>query len=122
MRNVTGTYQRGMTLTGLLFAGVVILLLVILGMKVVPEVLEYRNIVSAVDAIATDPIMAQSSNEEIRTAFQKRALINQITSIKAVDLEITPGNGGARIAFAYRKEIPLFEPVSLVIDFKHATR
>jgi Tfp pilus assembly protein FimT len=122
MRNVTRTRQQGLTLTGLLFGGVILILLVILGMKVVPDVIEYQKIVSNVKAIVQDPILRTGPATDIRAAFDRRANINQISTINSSDIEISGSGNSLVISFAYRKEIPLFRPVSLAIDFQYSTR
>ncbi len=110
--------QRGLTVTGLLFGGIILVLLVVLGMKVIPEVIEYSKIVSDINAIAQDPALREASPADIRKAFSRRANIDVISAIQAQDLEITRSGGGWLLSFSYRKEIPLVGPVSLVIDFE----
>ncbi|MBU1235190.1 MAG: DUF4845 domain-containing protein [Gammaproteobacteria bacterium] len=110
--------QRGITVTGLLFGGMILVLLVVLGMKVVPEVIEYSKIVSDIKAVAADPALRDASPADVRKAFSRFANIDVISAITAQDLEITRGGGGWVLSFAYRKEIPLVGPVSLVIDFE----
>ena len=44
MRNVKMKYQRGVTLSGLIVWGVVIALVAILGMRVVPDDIDYYKI------------------------------------------------------------------------------
>jgi hypothetical protein len=43
--------------------------------------------------------------------------VDDITSIKGADLEITKDGGTVVITAAYRKEIPLFANVGVYIDF-----
>ena len=47
--------QAGVSLSGLLVAAVIIATVSMLGMKVIPSVIEYFQIVGAVKAVANDP-------------------------------------------------------------------
>jgi hypothetical protein len=111
-------YQRGITLTGLLFGGVILFLIALLGMKVVPDVVEYSKIVSSIKAVAQDPAMRQASPAEVRKAYERRAIVDHISAITPQDIEVTRVGNNVVLSFAYRKEISLFGPVSLLIDFE----
>ena len=60
--------QRGLTLIGLLLSGVFVAVLALLGMRVVPTVIEYFNIKKAVVRASASPSGLPS---EIRTAFDR---------------------------------------------------
>jgi hypothetical protein len=115
------TSQRGLTVTGLLFGGMAIVLIAVLGMKVVPEVIEYTKIVSDIKALANDPALKQAATSEIRKAFDRRADINQISAVTAQDINVSRNGNTLILSFGYTKKIPLFGPVSLLIDFEGAT-
>jgi hypothetical protein len=108
MRNA----QRGVSLMGLL-AGLFLLIVVALfAMRVIPSFLEYRTAKAAIDAVARQ---AQSP-AEVRRLFENRAAIDNIT-LKPTDLEVSREGNQVVIAFAYRKEVPLFGNVGLYIDY-----
>jgi SAM-dependent methyltransferase len=46
-----------------------------------------------------------------------RAAIDNITAVKASDLDISKDGAGLAIGFAYRKEVPLFANLGVYIDF-----
>ena len=71
--NVNRNAQRGMTLTGLIFAGLFIVLIAVVGMRVVPHVIEYGKIMSNIKAIAGDASLRAASVAEVRRAFDRRA-------------------------------------------------
>ena len=121
MRMMNRAYQRGLTLTGLIFGGVIVVLVVILGMKVVPDVIEYAKIVSNINAVAEDPSLRQASPADVRKAYERRAIVDHISVIKPQDIDIARNGNALVLSFAYRKEIPLFGPVGLVIDFEAST-
>jgi hypothetical protein len=115
------TSQRGLTLTALLFGGVILVLVAVLGIRVVPDVVEYSKIVSNIKAVAQDPALRQASVADARKAYERRAMVDHISAIKPQDIEVARNGNTLVLSFAYRKEIPLFGPVSLVIDFEANT-
>lgn len=121
MRTKNRAYQKGITITGLLFGGMILVLVVVLGMKVLPDVIEYGKIVSDIKAVAQDPANRQASPAEVRKAYERRAVVDHIRVIKAEDIEVTRVGNNVVLSFAYRKEIRLFGPVGLVIDFEAST-
>ncbi|MBI4997804.1 MAG: DUF4845 domain-containing protein [Rhodocyclales bacterium] len=121
MRVMNRTRQTGLTLTGLILGGIVIALIAILGMKVVPDVVEYAKIVSNIKAVAQDPTLKQASPAEVRKAYERRAMVDHTSAIKPQDVEISRNGNTLVLSFAYRKEIPLVGPVALVIDFEAST-
>ena len=105
--------QRGLSLLGLiavLFVGVVAALF---AMRIIPSFLEFRTAKTAIELIAP----TAQNPAEARRAFENRAAIDDISTIQAKDLEITREGNQLVIAFAYRKEVPLFGPVGLYIDY-----
>lgn len=121
MRMIDKAYQRGITLTGLIFVGMILLLITIVGMKIIPEVIEYAKIVSNIKAVAQDPALKQASAAEVRSAYNRRAIVDHTSAIQARDVEVTRDGNTLILSFAYRKEIRLFGPVGLVIDFEAST-
>lgn len=106
--------QRGISLFGVLFWGAILAGLFLIGVQVLPTVTEYREIRHAADRAAA----GGSTVPEIRAAFDKQVQAGYISSIGAKDLQITKdANGRVVVGFAYEKKIPLFGPVSLVIDY-----
>jgi hypothetical protein len=108
--------QRGIAISGLIFWGIVIALVAVLGMKVGPEYMDYYKILKSVKSIS-----AESSGKtvpEIRAAFDRYADVNYINTIKGADLDISKDANGIVIAFAFERRIPLFYNVSLLIDFE----
>jgi uncharacterized protein DUF4845 len=107
--------QHGVTITSLVIALVVVIFLALLGFKMVPAVMEYRSIKGAVSAIARDK--QGGTVAEIRRAFESRQAIDDFQAVKAADLDISKQGNQVVIAFAYRKEVPLFANVGVYIDF-----
>jgi hypothetical protein len=110
------TTQAGLTLTGLIMVLFVVIFAALFGMKVIPAYIEYGTAKKAIEAIGRDRTGA-ATVPEIRRAFDARAQIDSIDVLKGSDLEITKDGAGMVIAFAYRKEVPLFANLGMYIDF-----
>jgi Tfp pilus assembly protein PilE len=104
--------QRGVTLMGLIVGLFIVVVVALFAMRVIPSFLEYRTAKSAIEAVARQ---AQSP-ADVRKLFETRTAIDNI-SLKPSDLEITREGNQMVIAFAYRKEVPLFGNVGLYIDY-----
>lgn len=112
--------QGGLSLIGLLVIAAVLVFAALLVMKVVPSAIEYRAIRSAISKIETS---GTGGVREVQAAFERYAAIDDITSISGKDLLVEKRPDGATvISFRYEKRIPLFGPVSLVIDYQGANR
>ena len=113
-----GNGQRGLTVMGLIMALIVVCTVALFAMKVIPSFLEFRTAKSAIEAIAR----SAQSPQDARRAFENRSAIDDISTIQAKDLEITRDGNRLVLAFAYRKEVPLFGPVGLYIDYAANSR
>jgi hypothetical protein len=110
--------QRGLSLIGLLFFGIVAVMLVVLGMRVLPSALEYIAIKRAITRVATS---GETGTTEIQKAFDRIAAVDDIATLTGKDLLITRNGSQVTIGFRYEKRIPLFGPASLVIDYEGNT-
>lgn len=106
--------QRGLSLVALILMLFVLILVGIFGMKLVPSFIEYRSARTAILAIAAQN---PTTPAEARKAFDARATIDDINSVKSTDLDISKDGNQMVIGFAYRKEVPLFSGVGLYIDY-----
>ena len=118
MKTKTASRQRGLSLVGLIFVGLIVVMLLGLGFKVVPAVLEYIAIERAVQKIRNEGTTVR----DIQVAFERHATIDDIKSITSKDLDITKEGDRVVISYAYQKKIELIDNVSLVIDFAGTTR
>lgn len=113
--------QLGVSLSGLLITSVVLAVLALLGMKVFPPVVEYFQIIKTIKTVANDP-SAKNSVADIRRSFERRADVDDISSIGPQDIEIGKDGTDVVISFSYEKRIPLFTNVSLLIDFQGSSK
>ncbi len=112
-------YQRGVALSGLIFWGVVIALVAILGMKVVPTTVEYYKILKDAKA-SVNKVGPDATVADVRRAFDNFANIDSL-DFKPEQLDISKDKGKIVASFDYDKRIPLFANVSLVINYKGST-
>jgi hypothetical protein len=109
--------QRGTSLLGLVVIAIIVGFLALMGMRVFPSVNEYLTIRKAVAQIMrSNP----AGPDDIRTAFDKAAAVEySISTIAGKDLVITKvGDDRLRTAYAYNVEVPIVEPVFLLIKYE----
>jgi len=107
--------QRGITLLGLLVAGIVVVFLAIGGLKVAPAYIEYFKVRKAVTAIASGNQGATVA--DVRRAFDLRAAVDDIDVIAGRDLDVSKDGNELVVSANYTKTIPLFGNISLLINF-----
>lgn len=115
--NLRGGRQGGLSLVGFMFVIVIVALLAVVGMKVVPTVVEFMAVKKAIvnaKASGTNPV-------EIKNAFERQRSANYIESVTGNDLEVTRTDDGFDVSVAYEKRISLVGPASLVIDYVATT-
>jgi Domain of unknown function (DUF4845) len=108
--------QRGMSFFGLVFVGAVIVFGAVVAAKVTPTVIEYQAILKA-----AHKAKAGSTVAEVRSIFDKASAIDDFTSVKPTDLQITKKGDRVVVSFAYNKEIELGGPVFLLIKYSGST-
>lgn len=108
-------HQRGLGFLGLVFVIILIGAAALLTMRIVPSAIEYQAVLKAVERSKS-----AASPAAVRAAFDRAAQIDDITSISGKDLDIEPNANSApgfKVSFAYRKELPLFGPASLLLNY-----
>jgi hypothetical protein len=88
------TRQRGISIMGLIAGLFILVILALFGMKLIPSFMEYRTARNAIEAISREKQGA--SVADIRKAFEARATIDDISSVKPQDLEITKAGQRSR--------------------------
>ena len=112
--------QGGVTLLGLLVWAIIVGFVALLGMRVLPTVVEYSTIMKAVNKIANEGL---TTVPEIRAAFDRQREIDyNVTAVAGKDLEITKENEKVVIRFAYNKEVEIASPVFLLIKYQGSSK
>jgi hypothetical protein len=109
--------QRGASLISLLFLAIVVGFFMLMAARIFPSVNEYLTIRKAVTQIMKNN---PASAADIRTSFSRTIEVEySIKTIDAKDLNIQPigDTGGFRTSFAYNIEIPIVEPVYILVKY-----
>lgn len=117
MKRSSRRRQGGISFVSLVFVLAVLGALGVLLAQALPTVLEYQAAVKGVNR-ARDA----GSVNDIRSAFQRSADIDDIKSVTARDLVITKEGDRNVISFAYNKEIHMFGPAFLLLKYAYATK
>ena len=109
--------QRGASLISLLFLAIVVGFVLLVGMRAFPSVNEYLTIRKALSNIMRNN---PASPGDIRSSFEKTTEVEySIHTISGKDLNIQPlgDSGSFRASYAYNVEIPIVEPVFLLVKY-----
>lgn len=109
--------QRGLSFIGVVIVGAVLVSGFVVGAKVVPTVVEYQAVRKAAEKAT-----AGSTVAEVRAIFDRAAAIDDISSVKGTDLDISKNGDKVVVAFAYNKEIALFGPAYLLLKYEGKTK
>ena len=111
--------QRGATLISMLVLAIIVGFFMLMAARAFPSVNEYFTIRKAVGQIMRS---GPSTPEAIRNAFEKTIEVEySIKTITEKDLKITPvGESGLRTSFAYNVEIPIIEPVFILVKYSYS--
>lgn len=104
--------QRGISFLGLVFVGGVLAVVGVVAAQVFPTFVEYQAVVKAAKKASSG-----STVPEVRTLFERAAEVDNITSMKAKDLEITKDGETIVVKFAYEREIHLAGPAYLTLKY-----
>jgi len=113
--------EQGITMSGFLTLTIVLIFTALLVFKVLPSYIEYFYVQKAVDAIAKELDLQTATAKEIRNAFDKRAMIDNINAVRGEDLEIVKEGNQSAIIADYSVKIPLVANITACIDFQAST-
>lgn len=108
---------QGFSLVGFLFVIAIVAVVAVLGMKVVPTVVEFAAVKKAI----VNAKNAGTTPREIQDSFEKQRTTAYIDSVTGKDLEIVKTGEGYEVSVAYQKKIELVGPASLVLDYEAST-
>jgi hypothetical protein len=107
--------QRGTSIFGLFVVAVIVGFFALMAMRVFPSINEFLTVRKVVNTIMRSQ---PGSANEVRTAFDRAKDVEySITTITSKDLQITPVGDHLRCAYAYNVEIPIVEPVYLLVKY-----
>ncbi len=104
--------QRGLSFIGLLFVAVVLGSAGVLLVEFVPTYIEYKGVQKAANRAQQG-----TSVVEVRALFDKSAAVDNVTSIKGSDVDVTKEGDRIVVNFAYQREIHMFGPAYLTLKY-----
>lgn len=114
--------QQGMSIYMLIYIFVTVGFVGFIAMKCFNPVLEYMAVQKVLSSMASVELKDGSSVADIRKGFERRAIIDNITSIKKEDLEVIKEGNDTIVTAEWSVKLPLFSMASLVIDFKASSQ
>ena len=114
--------QLGMSTIGLIIIVGIAGTVVVSGMKVAPAYIEYFAVKKALQHLSKESDFNNMSKNDMVNAFNKSAIIDNITSVTGKDIVVSKTASGGNIAsIEYQVVKPLFANVSALIDFSVST-
>lgn len=111
--------QGGLTFSGFLVTGVLVIVIAVGLMKVIPVYVQDRTIQSVLDEMVHDPAMQDADVRDIKMSFFKRATtMNDVTVVGPDDLIINKTPAGLKLGVDYQVKVPLAGNASLLFEFK----
>jgi Domain of unknown function (DUF4845) len=109
--------QGGLSFIAFIFGAIFVVLASIGGMRLIPAYMENAHIKSLFITIANDPDMKKGNKNDILMSFNKRATIDNITAIKADDIDIIKDGDRLILSASYTYKVALAGNASLCLDF-----
>jgi len=109
--------QRGLSFLGLLIVGGLLAVTGVIGAQIVPTAIEYQAVTKAINKASAGTTVA-----EVRSTFDKAAVIDNITSLAGKDLNVTKEGDKVVVSFAYQREIHLTGPAYLTLKYAGRSR
>ncbi|MCC2675790.1 MAG: hypothetical protein K0Q43_5766 [Ramlibacter sp.] len=104
--------QRGISLLTLIFVLAVLGGIGAVGMQTFPSFLEYQAALKAINKAKNEATV-----QAVRTSFDRYADVDNISSIRGKDLEVTKNGDQVVVGFNYQKEFHLFGPAWLLLKY-----
>ena len=111
---VVRSRQRGMSFISVIFIGLMAISLFAIGGQSLPIFLEYQ----AIQKAATKAAHEGDTVAAVRAAFDRASAVDNISSVKGEDLDITKNGDQIVVSFRYAREIALAGPAFLVYRFQ----
>lgn len=112
--------QQGLSLIGLMIVAGLLAFVLLIGFRSVPAVNEYLAVKRIIKIVAEEGD-GGATLTEIRRSFDRRAHIDDVSSISGSDLDIYKQGGKVMIDVNYERKVPVAGNVSLLFDFSTST-
>lgn len=115
--------QAGLTLGGWVIVLGLVMFFMLLGFRLFPLYYESYAVERALKEVADDPSISPRNRAEVFESLRKRFNINEITAVKAEDLDIKEdGKGGFRYVLEYEERAPFLANLYLVAEFRKTAK
>lgn len=108
--------QKGLSLSGLLMASVILIIVAVIGVQIAPAYIEYfqikKNLASVVKQAGSD-----ASPAELKKSFDLKAGVDNIKAVSGNDLVITKEGNNVVLSVSYSVKTPLIGNLSACMDF-----
>jgi Domain of unknown function (DUF4845) len=109
--------QRGASFLSWILIAAVVSGIGLFAARIVPAYVDYRTIVTLIDALPADKVHTMTKGE-IKDALRKRFLINNIRDLDVDDIiEIDRKRAGTTLVLKYEVRQPLIYNISVVVSF-----
>ena len=109
--------QKGLSLSGFLMWAVLFIIVALIAFKVGPPYMEFLTIQTQLKAIANHPEGRNGVRRVVEDLFERRSAIENITSVKPKDLQISKDGDRAVISAEYTVCVPLILNVRVCMDY-----
>jgi hypothetical protein len=75
-----------------------------------------------IGVMAKDPALSSMTPQEVRTSFDRRAVIDNINVINGKDLDVTKDRGETVVSASYSVTVPVAGNLSALIEFQASTQ
>ena len=117
MAHATQSRQRGFSMFGFLFVGIVLAVVGLVAAQVLPTAMEFQAVAKAARKASEGSTVA-----EVRMIFDKAASVDDIKSIAGKDIEVTKENDKVIVNFEYQREIHLVGQAYLTLKYAGSSR
>ena len=109
--------QRGLSLSGLIVMGFIVVLVAIGGFKLVPVYLKYSRIKTIFKSMSEDPALRKAGRGELDRAWGARTMVDDVKNLDGSAIEYTKDATGLHVAADYSVKVKLFANINACIDF-----
>lgn len=113
----THSYQRGMSIPGMLTVAAMVGFFVMCAVRMVPHYFEYLSIREIVTTIAQEYNREEQSIPDIRRRIDTMFNTNQIYDLQPKDVEVYTKEGRTFIDASYEARVPIMGSIDAVMRF-----
>jgi len=112
--------QKGLTTIGWIVVIGIFGMIVVTGFKILPMYLEYYQVRSLLESVATDEAIDVRSKSDMWTAINKRLLINQIRGLNRENFSFERNKDQTTISVNYEVRKPYIAQLFLGANFSYS--